>query len=81
MYRNQLTEIDQALWDIKGKVLRPRTHALFGWACAPEDAGYSWIGGDRPQALIEGAREAAARSAPSRCWRLKSCSISIAMPS
>ena len=56
-----LAGIDQALWDIKGKVLNQPVHALLGGPVRRKIQVYSWIGGDRPQGLVEGAREAAAR--------------------
>src|SRR5690349_20073982 len=56
-----LAGIDQALWDIKGKVLGQPVHVLLGGPVRQKMRVYSWIGGDRPEALVEGAREAQAR--------------------
>jgi galactonate dehydratase len=56
-----LAGIDQALWDIKGKVLGQPVHALLGGPVRRKVRVYSWIGGDRPQGLVDGAREAASR--------------------
>jgi galactonate dehydratase len=56
-----LAGIDQALWDIKGKALGQPVHVLLGGPVRQKMRVYSWIGGDRPQALVEGAKEAASR--------------------
>ena len=56
-----LAGIDQALWDIKGKVLNQPVHVLLGGPVRQKMRVYSWIGGDRPDALIQGAKEAQSR--------------------
>ncbi|HET7083998.1 MAG TPA: galactonate dehydratase [Rhizomicrobium sp.] len=56
-----LAGIDQALWDIKGKALNQPVHVLLGGPVRQKMRVYSWIGGDRPGALIDGAKEAQAR--------------------
>jgi galactonate dehydratase len=61
VHMSALAGIDQALWDIKGKVLGQPVHALLGGPVRRKMRVYSWIGGDRPQGLMEGAREAASR--------------------
>ncbi|HSS12817.1 MAG TPA: galactonate dehydratase [Rhizomicrobium sp.] len=61
VHMSALAGIDQALWDIKGKVLGQPIHALLGGPVRRKMRVYSWIGGDRPQGLIDGAREAASR--------------------
>jgi galactonate dehydratase len=61
IHMSALAGIDQALWDIKGKVLNQPVHALLGGPVRQKMRVYSWIGGDRPDALIQGAKEAAAR--------------------
>ena len=61
VHMSALAGIDQALWDIKGKVLGQPVHALLGGPVRQKMRVYSWIGGDRPQGLVEGAREAASR--------------------
>lgn len=43
-----LAGIDQALWDIKGKVLGVPVYQLLGGACRDRMRVYSWVGGDRP---------------------------------
>ena len=43
-----LSGIDQALWDIKGKVLNAPVYELMGGKCRDKIRVYSWIGGDRP---------------------------------
>jgi galactonate dehydratase len=53
-----LAGIDQALWDIKGKVLGAPVHSLLGGACRDRMRVYSWIGGDRPAEVGAAARQA-----------------------
>ena len=53
--------IDQALWDIKGKVLGVPVYELLGGACRDTLKVYRWIGGDRPSDVAQAAREAAAQ--------------------
>jgi galactonate dehydratase len=43
--------IDQALWDIKGKLYGAPVYELLGGACRDKMRVYSWIGGDRPQGV------------------------------
>lgn len=43
-----ISGIDQALWDIKGKVFRAPVYELLGGACRQKMRVYSWVGGDRP---------------------------------
>ncbi|WP_300514972.1 galactonate dehydratase [Aliiroseovarius sp.] len=52
-----MSGIDMALWDIKGKDLGAPVHALLGGPVRNKIRSYCWIGGDRPDNLIEGARE------------------------
>lgn len=40
--------IDQALWDIKGKVHGLPVHEMLGGKCRDTIQVYTWIGGDRP---------------------------------
>ncbi len=47
--------IDQALWDIKGKVLGVPVYELLGGAVRDRMKIYGWIGGDRPEELAKGA--------------------------
>ncbi len=61
IHMSALAGIDQALWDIKGKILNQPVHALLGGPVRQKIQVYSWIGGDRPDALIQGAKEAAGR--------------------
>ena len=44
--------IDQALWDIKGKVLGAPVHELLGGRVRDRMKVYSWVGGDRPADVI-----------------------------
>ncbi|MYN04975.1 galactonate dehydratase [Pseudoduganella sp. DS3] len=48
--------IDQALWDIKGKVLGVPVYQLLGGLVRDKMKTYSWVGGDRPADVIEGMR-------------------------
>lgn len=43
-----ISGIDQALWDIKGKVHQVPVYELLGGRCRDKMKVYSWIGGDRP---------------------------------
>lgn len=49
--------IDQALWDIKGKVLGAPVHELLGGLVRDRMKMYSWVGGDRPADVIAGIRK------------------------
>lgn len=49
--------IDQALWDIKGKVYRTPVYNLPGGRCRQKIKVYSWIGGDRPSDVASAARK------------------------
>ncbi|MHA6893301.1 galactonate dehydratase [Ralstonia pseudosolanacearum] len=46
--------IDQALWDIKGKVLGVPVYELLGGLVRDRMRTYSWVGGDRPADVIAG---------------------------
>ncbi|HEV2507546.1 MAG TPA: galactonate dehydratase [Mesorhizobium sp.] len=52
--------IDQALWDIKGKALGVPVHELLGGKLRDRIKVYSWIGGDRPDEVAQGARDVVA---------------------
>lgn len=49
--------IDQALWDIAGKVYGAPVHALLGGHVRDRMRVYSWIGGDNPSSVADQARE------------------------
>ncbi|MEI9400832.1 galactonate dehydratase [Mesorhizobium argentiipisi] len=53
--------IDQALWDIKGKALGVPVHELLGGRLRETIKVYSWIGGDRPAEVADGAKDVVAR--------------------
>lgn len=48
--------IDQALWDIKGKVLNAPVWQLMGGLMRDKIKAYSWVGGDRPSEVIDGIK-------------------------
>ena len=52
-----LSGIDQALWDIKGKVFSAPCYELMGGRCRDNMKVYSWIGGDRPGDTGRAAKE------------------------
>ena len=52
-----LSGIDQALWDIKGKVFNAPCYELMGGRCRDNMKVYSWIGGDRPGDTGRAAKE------------------------
>ena len=49
--------IDQALWDIKGKVFGAPVYQLIGGLCRESIMVYSWVGGDRPGDVGKAALE------------------------
>ena len=52
-----ISGIDQALWDIKGKVFGIPVYQLLGGKCREKMKVYSWIGGDRPSDVGRAAKE------------------------
>jgi galactonate dehydratase len=61
VHMSALAGIDQALWDIKGKVLGVPVHALLGGPVRERVRVYSWIGGDRPADTADMARDVGSR--------------------
>jgi galactonate dehydratase len=61
IHMSALAGIDQALWDIKGKVQGRPVHVLLGGPVRQKMRVYSWIGGDRPADIVAGAKEVAAK--------------------
>jgi len=53
---SSIAGIDQALWDIKGKVLGQPVYQLLGGLVRDKMKTYSWVGGDRPADVIAGMR-------------------------
>jgi galactonate dehydratase len=51
-----ISGIDQALWDIKGKALGVPVYELLGGSVREKMKVYSWIGGDQPSNLVDGAK-------------------------
>ncbi|MGX7108866.1 galactonate dehydratase [Facklamia miroungae] len=49
--------IEMALWDIKGKALNVPVYELLGGSCRDSLKVYSWIGGDRPDDVLEQAQD------------------------
>ena len=45
--------LDQALWDIAGKVRQAPVHELLGGPVRDRIRMYSWVGGDEPAELVE----------------------------
>ncbi len=52
-----LAGIDQALWDIKGKMLGVPVYELLGGLVRDRMKTYSWVGGDRPADVIAAMRK------------------------
>ena len=52
-----ISGIDQALWDIKGKVFGAPVYELLGGLVRDRMKMYSWVGGDRPADVIAGIRK------------------------
>ena len=52
-----ISGIDQALWDIKGKVFGVPVYELIGGRCRDKMKVYSWIGGDRPSDVGAAAKQ------------------------
>ncbi len=50
-----ISGFEMALWDIKGKALDVPVYELLGGAARDRIKVYSWIGGDRPSDVAEGA--------------------------
>jgi len=61
IHMSALAGIDQALWDIRGKVLGQPVHRLLGGPVRERIRVYTWIGGDRPADVAKGAREVVSR--------------------
>jgi galactonate dehydratase len=58
VHMSALAGIDQALWDIKGKVLGVPVSELLGGNVRDRIRVYSWIGGDRPSDTAAAAKAA-----------------------
>ncbi|MDR1561710.1 MAG: galactonate dehydratase [Dysgonamonadaceae bacterium] len=52
-----ISGIDEALWDIKGKVTGLPVHDLLGGSVRDRMMVYQWIGGDRPSDVVAAAVE------------------------
>lgn len=51
-----ISGIEQAMWDISGKMFGLPVHRMLGGAVREKMRVYSWIGGDRPSEVVEAAR-------------------------
>ena len=51
-----LSGLDQALWDLKGKLLGVPAWELLGGYVRDKIRAYAWIGGDRPDDIADAAR-------------------------
>ncbi|MDF6022575.1 galactonate dehydratase [Streptomyces sp. JH34] len=49
--------LDQALWDITGKVYGAPVHQLLGGPVRDRVRAYTWVGGDEPTQIAEAVRE------------------------
>jgi len=56
IHMSALAGIDQALWDIKGKVFGVPAYELLGGKVRDRIKVYSWVGGDRPADTAAAAR-------------------------
>ena len=56
-----ISGIDMALWDIKGRYLDAPVYSLLGGPVRDKIKTYCWIGGDRPENLVDQALELKAR--------------------
>lgn len=52
-----ISGIDQALWDIKGKVFGAPVYELMGGKCRDKIRVYPWVGGDRPSEVAQAAKQ------------------------
>jgi galactonate dehydratase len=57
VFMSAIAGVDQALWDIKGKVLGVPVYTLLGGRVRDRMRVYSWIGGDRPVDVARAALE------------------------
>jgi galactonate dehydratase len=53
VFMSAIAGIDQALWDIKGKVLGVPVYQLLGGLARDRMKTYCWVGGDRPSDIVE----------------------------
>lgn len=56
VFASAVAGLDQALWDIAGKVRGAPVHELLGGPVRDRVRVYSWIGGDEPSAVGDAAR-------------------------
>ena len=57
VFMSAIAGIDQALWDIKGKVLGTPVYELLGGRVRDRMKTYCWVGGDRPADIIAQIRQ------------------------
>jgi galactonate dehydratase len=61
IHLSALAGIDQALWDLRGHYFGQPVHRLLGGPVRNSIRVYSWVGGDRPADVAEGAKAAVER--------------------
>ena len=49
--------VEQALWDVKGKRVGLPVHEFLGGRVRDRVRAYAWVGGDRPEQVVEHVRE------------------------
>ena len=55
VFMSALAGLEQALWDLKGRVLGLPAWEMLGGKVRDEVRSYAWIGGDRPHEIAEAA--------------------------
>ena len=59
VFMSALSGLDQALWDLKGRVNGLPVWEMLGGRARDRIRAYAWIGGDRPEDIAEAARSRA----------------------
>ncbi len=61
IHLSAISGIDQALWDIKGKLLGKPVYELLGGLCRDKIKLYTWVGGDDPADEVKQMKEGIAK--------------------